>query len=328
MGKPVVIFRADGHAEMGLGHLIRSAALAEMLAPDFACYFAYRHCPAGLSDQIAVSCSGTHLLESDEPTEFLRYAEGVGNGPVIVVLDGYHFGTAYQRSVIDAGHRLVCIDDIHAYHFLAHVVINHAGGIRPEDYSAEAYTRFCLGPRYALLRKAFRDTSPVRAALPNKSGFVCLGGADPPNATLTVLEECGVECPDYTLDVVIGAAYAHRDVLDQYLAASNARVRLHHGVSAEEMARLMADSDFGITSPSTVSFEYLSVGGTLYLLPIADNQADIYAYFVSGGLAFSFEDDFPVSQDRILGSREKRALLFDGNIQHRYRQLFTELAIR
>ena len=40
--KQRVYFRADGHAKMGLGHVIRSLALAEMLKEDFDCYFIIR----------------------------------------------------------------------------------------------------------------------------------------------------------------------------------------------------------------------------------------------------------------------------------------------
>ena len=40
--KPKIYIRADGNSGIGLGHVIRSLALAEMLKEDFNCIFATR----------------------------------------------------------------------------------------------------------------------------------------------------------------------------------------------------------------------------------------------------------------------------------------------
>ncbi len=41
--KPKIYFRADGNATMGLGHVIRSLALAEMSNDIFDCHFKIKH---------------------------------------------------------------------------------------------------------------------------------------------------------------------------------------------------------------------------------------------------------------------------------------------
>jgi spore coat polysaccharide biosynthesis predicted glycosyltransferase SpsG len=48
---------------------------------------------------------------------------------------------------------------MHAHHFVADAVINHAGGIEASRYSVEPYTQLCLGPAYALLRKPFIEAA-------------------------------------------------------------------------------------------------------------------------------------------------------------------------
>ena len=330
MAKPAIVFRADGHARMGLGHLVRSAALAEMLAPSNSPRFALRCCPPELRRKLIAKFPHSIELHSDETiaeaTELRDFALGLG--PVtVVVLDGYHFHTEYQRVLVEAGLVVACIDDIHAYHFLAHLVINHAGGIEPAMYSAEPYTRFCLGPQFALLRPPFCNPQhTVAAADKPRIGFICLGGADPPNATLGVLQTCLRTYPGYTFDVVTGEAYSHQDSLEKFVQHANASVRLHTGLDAAAMAKLMAASVFGVTSPSTVSFEYLSVGGTLYLVPIADNQADIYAYFLTSGMAYSFAESFPLQdEDRLADGLQRRVALFDGRAAERYLSIFQSL---
>ena len=52
--------------------------------------------------------------------------EEQGRGRATVVLDGYHFRLGYQQVIKEAGYALVCIDDIHAYPFIADLIINHA----------------------------------------------------------------------------------------------------------------------------------------------------------------------------------------------------------
>ena len=70
----------------------------------------------------------------------------------IVVIDGYHFDTSYQRNLLEAKIKLVCIDDLHDKEFLAHMIVNHAPGVKSDKYLAPEGTQYLLGPKYALLR--------------------------------------------------------------------------------------------------------------------------------------------------------------------------------
>ena len=331
MSRPVILFRADGDTQTGLGHLVRSSALAEMLSDNFDCWLMYQRCPTNLLNEwqnatynrvVAVPQEG--VGEVEWLIQFAHSQATVNGIRPIIVLDGYNFTTNYQSAIVTAKLPLVCIDDIHACHFMADVVINHAGGVTEDQYSAEPRTKFLLGPKYALLRPPFRSTQNYGLNLQAKQGFVCLGGADPPNATLQVVRKIVKLFPDYSLQVVVGAAYNHTNQLNHFAAGNNTEINIHHAINAITMADVMRSSAFGVTSPSTVSFEYLSVGGALYLLPIADNQASIYRYYISNGLAFSYKD-FPVGVPRLKDSLKARSNLFDGNIQQRYLKIFTTL---
>jgi len=52
MGRVRIFFRADGHQRMGLGHVIRSLALAEMLQKEYDIVFAIRTPLQSLEKQI------------------------------------------------------------------------------------------------------------------------------------------------------------------------------------------------------------------------------------------------------------------------------------
>ena len=331
-----IFFRADGNAKMGLGHVIRSLALADMLKDQFHCEFIIRNPHDSLKRQIKELCHTIHVIP--ETTADLKEVEFIANnllsGDEIVVLDGYHFRTEYQNAIKRNGAKLVCIDDIYEYHFYADVIINHAGGVSKEHYSKEAHTQVCLGPEYALLRKPFRDLANNSIAYPKGEHhvFICLGGADPKNDTLKVLQACENLDPRYTYHVVTGSAYQYKVELKEYVGQSPLSIHHYSNLSALEMAKTMAKCASAITSPSGIAYEYLSTGGTLFLVKIADNQNGPYNYYLKNKVARDFYQElelssktngFPIS---FLGYSTKSKLI-DGQQSKRYMRLFQALTL-
>ena len=185
-----ILFRADGSTEMGLGHMVRSGALASMLNHDWDCEL-YTRCtvPSILAEAKAIFSKLVQLPGSADPISEAAAIGSQTNKNDIIVLDGYEFGKEYQHAITSNHASLVSVDDIQSNYFLADIIINSAGGITPLDYEATAGTQFYLGPRYTMLREAFlkraRSSTVVNA---NKDILVCLGGADPNNVTLDVVK--------------------------------------------------------------------------------------------------------------------------------------------
>jgi len=113
--KSRVFFRADGSSKIGLGHVIRSLALAEMIEGEFDCSFIIREPLQYLKNQIGKVCA--NIIELAETTcyteEAVQISEKFLKSSDIVVLDGYHFNTEYQSILKAKGCYLICIDDIH-----------------------------------------------------------------------------------------------------------------------------------------------------------------------------------------------------------------------
>lgn len=326
INKPKIYFRADGNAKIGLGHVIRSLALAEMLADDFDCHFIIRKPLAALRSQILSVCQS--IIELDETEDDIEEANALADnyltGEEIVVLDGYRFITEYQNAIKNKAHKLVCIDDIHSCHFTADVVINHAGGIKKTDYSAEKYTQFYLGLPYLLLRKPFREAAKNSVDLNDEEAvFICLGGADPNNDTIGVLQKCVDAQPDSTYYIVTGSAYLYKTELDYFIKNISSKVILLNNLTAKEMAFYMGKCKKAITPPSTISYEYLSVGGTLYLKIIADNQMGIYDYLIQNKLARDF------NAQSFLSEKHEAAhnIVLDGKQQKRFVGVFYDLVM-
>lgn len=323
MEKPVkIIFRADGNSEIGLGHVIRSLALAAMLKDDFSCVFATRFVTDYIHDEVLKICK--ELIELDNTNQHFDQFLQLLDGDEIVVLDNYFYDTGYQQAIKNKGCKLVCIDDIHDKHFVADVVINHAGGIESKDYSIEPYTYLYLGTDYALLRPEFLTRHIVQGAL---SLFISMGGADKDNATLQTLKIVEAKQFPNTCHVIIGDAFHHQQALEKFVESTKLAIKIHKNLSAQAMADLMSECRYAVCPPSTVSYEYLSRrGGELYLKMIANNQKDVYNFYLKNHLAFDLSELFVEDHSRVSESLKAQRKHFDGRSKEQLLRLFKLLA--
>jgi UDP-2,4-diacetamido-2,4,6-trideoxy-beta-L-altropyranose hydrolase len=323
--KTRIYFRVDGNHQIGLGHIYRSLALVDMLKDDFECFFIIRNPLKSLEDKIQ---KNARLIALPSPISDEQEANYIVKkyltGKEIVVLDGYHFVTRYQQIITQKGSKLICIDDIYAYHFIADIVINHAGGLSEHLYSKEFYTQCYLGLEYLLLQSNF-----LKVAREEQSGskedniFVCMGGADANNDTLKVLKtiENRSEPKGKTCYVVLGPAYLYQEALQKFMQTSNLNVIILSNLSADKMLDYMKLCSMAVCPPSTVSFEYLCTKGTLYLYQTADNQKDVKAYLLTEKLAIDFKENFPTKP--VISAN--RTMKIDGKSSDRLLALFKKL---
>lgn len=326
MAKRTIYVRVDGDSEIGLGHIFRCIALCEMLQREFDCRFIVKN-PLAVIEQNILHVA-TQLIPLNEPKDtneaqfLIREYLTAGD---IVILDGYHFDSDYQLELKKVGCHVVCIDDIHAFHFYADVIINHSPSIHKSQYSTEPYTQFCLGLDYALLRKPFLDVaSGVKTYRSDRDQnvFICLGGADPQNHILQVLDQ--FEGADFQqCFVVVGSAYRFETELQSFINESELDIQVLKNLEASEMLKLMQQCGVAITSPSTVAVEYLSVGGKLFLFKIADNQNDIFTFLIEHNIA----QEFSLSEKINSTVTGRTPALIDGNQQKRLMRLFKSLTL-
>jgi UDP-2,4-diacetamido-2,4,6-trideoxy-beta-L-altropyranose hydrolase len=320
---PSIIFRADGDNNTGLGHMVRSAALAGMINEQYNCILATRCRLESLLEELKGNFSRIINLPDRDYLEEAKDLSAIASSKDLFILDGYHFDGAYQKAIIGQGLEFFCIDDIHAYDFYAKVIINHSGGLTPLDYDAIPSTQFFLGPRFALLRKPFLDAAKNRRdAVSDKNCFICFGGADPGNKTMEVLEDLNArhDVHFHHFHVVTGPAYASQKEL-QKLADNHHNITVHHALSPESMVEVMQQCSFAICSPSGVLYEYLTVGGIVFLEQIADNQKDVIRYFTEDGMAFKFDDLGKINSLQIENALARSAEYFDGRSGERFNKI-------
>lgn len=328
-----IIFRADGSAHIGLGHVIRSLALADMLQGHFELVFAIILPSEALKNQIEEYCNYCIILPKFEDinTELNYFVENHLSGREIVVLDGYKFDTRYQQGIKAKGCRLVCIDDINAYTFVADAVINHEGSIKASDYHGSFYTQYYLGFDYVLLRKPF--LSAAAANYNNRSNadintvFVSMGGGDIYNYTAKVVERLLKFDIFKDIHVVVGSAYPYNNEL---MATGKDNVHIYCNISASEMVSIMQKSHVAICSASSVCYEYMCIKGGLFLILTADNQQHIYQTLLAKNMALDFEtacNNHNITQIVVENLRHTQQTAIDGKSGIRFLKLFQYLAL-
>lgn len=345
MAKAQVIFRVDGNANLGLGHLVRSRALAEILRPDFDCTFVTRASdPASVADLARAGFATLTLPDTlSWEADAAQVCDQIARPGDIVVVDGYAFDGAYQEFVKARGFTLVAIDDLHQGRFHADAVINHSGGVAASAYKAAPDTRFYFGPAYSLLRAPFLDAIPV-AREPGKveSLLICFGGSDPRDLSRKALSAAAEVAALRRIEVVVGAAYRERDSLAQFAEQIRARrqitVEISVNLDASGMLRAIRASQLAVASPSTVAYEICAVKSGLVVCPYVDNQEDIARFLETTGAAACLRHFPELSETKIRDflaaaadpaqiQRQiaAQAKMFAGNVRANLRGVFAAL---
>ena len=293
-----LVIRADASPEIGMGHVMRCLALAQAWhdAGGVATLVS-GPLPAALESRVRAEALDVVAQDAppgseDDAAITADVARRLDAEPV--VLDGYHFGPDYQRVIVQAGHRLMAIDDnADADHYrFPDIVLNQNLHAREEDYHDRgADSRLLLGPSYALLRREFarwrgwqRETSSSAQRV-----LVTLGGSDPENMTSKVVQALQTESArDLEAKVAVGAANADMRWLDGIAQKTAADIRLVTEV--DDMAELMAWADIAISASGSTSWELAFMGLPALLIPLAANQEPLASGMDEAGAALDLGD--------------------------------------
>lgn len=288
-----ILFRADGNAQIGLGHVMRCLALANMLKNEFSMRFAITEPTSDVTNLIQQA--GLTVVVLSQETANATFLTSI-DADETVVLDGYSFNEAFQQSVRARAHKLVYIDDLITGHQVADVVINHAGGLTADEYDAESYTQFCLGTQYALLRPQFLNPNGFGEAPANGPIFVSLGGADPKNTSLDVLKAISLVDSSLEVRIVLGPFHPNRASIEAF-RTELPNLTVLQNLSADQMVDDLRQCSLAITACSTISYEVCAVNRPLIAVVTADNQDRLARFLSEEKLALSV--NFPTLLTRL-----------------------------
>ncbi|MDZ4838524.1 MAG: UDP-2,4-diacetamido-2,4,6-trideoxy-beta-L-altropyranose hydrolase [Bacteroidota bacterium] len=298
-----ICFRADGSREIGLGHLIRIAAIKSYLAKNshytFTLFTKYNveGIDLGINPEELIYIPQFIKVE-EEPAYIFENQKSD-----IVIIDGYSFNNSYFKHLKNLNCKVVCIKDFVELVTDVDVIINHAPGLTGSSYLGLTDAQVFTGLNYAMLRPEFLFKSQDFSTINDKKTLtIILGGSDINNYTGLIISNILGFNLNFKINAVCGIANPNIQLLREF-ESENVSILLN--LSGAEIKALYQTSDLIIASPSTSAIEVCAVGKPLGVIKTIENQALIYRGLISDQLAF----DLGTSQE--IFNKEFRDLLYN-----------------
>lgn len=262
-----VLFRLDSGGKYGLGHLMRSKALADALRKKgVECTFAVKtvHANNALNPHQLLFI-GSEAINTED--EFLALAENYDS----VIIDHYDYSSELFYALSQLEHTtLVVLDDECNRGFLyADLIINPVNQARSLPYQQMSPgAELLLGSDYILLGQAF-----AQVACPDyesrDSIVVTFGGSDVTNLTLPVLKAIkNTSLTDFNIIVVTGGGGKNIEEIKDYCHQYD----FLHQHNVNNMAALFSKARFALSAAGSTAFELACCGVPAVFAVVADNQ--------------------------------------------------------
>jgi spore coat polysaccharide biosynthesis protein SpsF len=323
-----ILFRCDASPEIGMGHLVRCLALAEILRDDHGCRvtFAMRDHPLGLALAERHGCPVIAVAPeniADDYGEWLgKTAQRAGASALVLdVRDDLSLQSV--RALQKQGILIVSLDDNHERRLASDLAfyppVPQFNDLCWQGYGGECHS----GWEWVLLRRQFRSPPPrFSHAVPRF--LVTMGGSDPAGFTPDAVAALRNSSRDFLARVVTGPGFVRGTALDEMLATSDAR--FHVLADVADMAALMADSDLALASFGVTAYELAACGVPALFFCLSQDHALSATAFVAAGIALSFGfDNRPAvpaitaaverlwdNRRQLAGMRDKALSLVDG----------------
>lgn len=286
-----MVIRADASAEVGSGHVMRCLALAQAWQEiggeaTFITASPVRALETRLrADRFDVEHLKAAPGNSEDARPVIETARKVGASWVVV--DGYVFGAAYQKSIKDAELGLLFVDDNgHAGHYCADLVLNQNLHASESLYkNRESHTQLLLGPKYALLRREFLQCRGRKLDTPDvaRKVLVTMGAADTDDVTLKILQaldHIGVEGAEAI--VLVAGNSRHLDAVQS--AAKQIALPVKLKQDAANMPELMAWADVAVIACGSTCWELAFMGVPAITVVTADIQLGVAGALHEAGI--------------------------------------------
>jgi UDP-2,4-diacetamido-2,4,6-trideoxy-beta-L-altropyranose hydrolase len=276
-----LLIRADASTQIGTGHVMRCLALAQAcLDADGQVIFVMATAAPDLitrlkSEGMEVLHLSVEIGSAEDAAETAKLARQFDVN--LVVVDGYHFGAKYQEIIKEFELKLLFIDDYgHAKQYYADIILNQNIHAEEELYTnRQPYTQLLLGTSYSLLRREFWQWRGWQRSLPlvAKKLLITLGGADPDNVTLKVIQGLQqVEVEGLEAVVVVGGSNPHYEQM--LVVSQESKFPIHLKRNVKNMPELMAWADVAVAAGGSTCWELAFMGLPSIVLILADNQQD------------------------------------------------------
>lgn len=274
-----ILFRADGNALIGAGHIMRCLSLG-IAARSLGIQCKYVTADDSFSETIkeyGFEYEILHTDYSDMDYELEKCVKVIEKfKPDVILADSYYVTYAYLEK-LKAYAKLAYIDDIKSFPYPVDVLINYNSGAMELDYSGFykeskiELPQLILGEYFVPLRQEFQNLPlhPVK----NKVSDILFsaGGADPERIALRFAKEV-VKCSrlsGYRFHLVLGAFEPDAEEIKR-IAEEHRQLCIRQNV--KKMSELMQQCDIAVSAAGSTLYELCACGVPTITYILADNQ--------------------------------------------------------
>jgi UDP-2,4-diacetamido-2,4,6-trideoxy-beta-L-altropyranose hydrolase len=210
-----------------------------------------------------------------------------------IVLDGYEFDEAYEKSILESGVKLFRIDDIPSHVFQCHVFLSQNFGAENINFATSENSKKALGLNYLILSKKLRDFKYNKRVITDSVSLkllITLGGAANLTArAYSLIAEALSKFNSHKVEITMiaaGLSAPDKESLDRILSGSGHQYKIHDYVN--DLENYMVASDFVITSVGTTMWELVYLGVPFAVIPLTNPQEEYAKTLVENKICLTF----------------------------------------
>lgn len=259
-----VVFRADGGSKIGLGHIMRSTVLADKLGKFAETIFVCKKGEEYTAGINYIKNKGFNVVEFETDNLLITLANVGGD---CLITDSYIVSEVYFEKTKKIFKYTGYIDDLNKHYFNVDFIINQ--NIYAEDfcYNVNPHTKLFLGPGYFLLRDEFAKLPTRKLKNDVKDIMITLGGSDPNNLTMKIVELIKNAALGLNIHIVIGPSFYYRNELE---IIQSHEIKTYFNPA--RISDIMLDCDLAISACGGTLYELAACGTPTIGVVVADNQ--------------------------------------------------------
>jgi len=295
-----VLFRCDGSARLGYGHLIRCLALADEMRAGYGCGIIFAIAPE--KESLAILRKAGYRIEvigNESEEEFLSRLVAEIN-PDAVVFDNL---IELDRQVLDRwrqrGIIIVAIDDPTSKRLAADLVfyppVPQVNKMNWRGFCGELFS----GWQWVILRREFfaRYNGSPGQGKDKTLVVVTMGGSDPKGLTLKAVEALEVLGEDFDTSILLGPGFSYDNALQSLLRTSSRQYNVFR--NHDDVSGLFAKADLAVASFGVTAYELAASGVPSILLCISEDHVLSASAFEAAGIGLNLGLSNDIETERI-----------------------------
>lgn len=316
----MIIFRTDGNAVIGSGHVMRCLAIAQACRRREECCFVVADgsfAPKIEEEGFPVTVLNTDCTVTEEELPFfIKIVKE--KRPTHIVVDSYYVTGRYFDALRQCGAQVIYIDDLAQSVFSVDKLVNYNVYADKNTYLnlynaiEEKAPQLYLGTQYAPLREEFANLIPPKQPRVCNDVLISTGGADPIHLAIGLVKQIKEDRRknSWAYHIVVGSHNQDCESIEK-LAQELPNVIIHKDV--KQMAQLMRRCNIAVSAAGSTLYELCACGIPTITYCLADNQKKGMDAFSAKGLMQSLGDLRGVKDapERVLDAVSRLAAQYD-----------------